>query len=65
MDNNSFNLWLSFACAGSFLEETSQIPLEDLATDDNLSLCNDALARMMEIKARILNAKEELKQNTP
>lgn len=62
-DNNAFDLWLSYTHAGSFLEEMGSLEPKYLVSIEGI--CDDALARIMEIKTRILNAKEELKQNTP
>jgi hypothetical protein len=58
-DNHAFDLWLCYTHAGSFLESTSGMDAKHLASLEGI--CDDALARMMEIKAQILNAKEALK----
>jgi hypothetical protein len=60
--SNSFFLWASFANAGTFLEGIDEMPPEDLSSNDNLKTCDAALGRLMEIKTRILNAKETINQ---
>jgi hypothetical protein len=59
-DNHAFNLWLCYTHAGSFLKSTSSIDAKHLASLEGI--CDDALTRMMEIKAQILNAKEAIKK---